>query len=390
MTTRRTAAPRRATKATPDPDEAVYRVSKSKSPFGMKVMATDAGVPYVTVDGEQFSIEHALKEGWVDQAPAIRRRATAKPAETPAENGAAMSAAEERLIAAAEAPGQPPAWPLIYRQMASVMRDLGPIPKTKENAEQHFRFRGIDQVMNHLSVALPKAGIVVVPRVLERERSMRTTRSGSALWVTDLHIEFTFFAEDGSSIVASTWGEGVDNYDKSTSKAHTFAHKSCLLEAFMIATEDLVDPDAASGQEETTAPKEFDGEEWARENGWPSWKAHVDWKAKAASLLKGDAQLVEAFLIWRKRQTPVVHAFSEGPFTKVDADKIDAFFDGKPPEPQRPPPPPDGVSPDCTHPEISCTEDGVFVCDLCQLVVPDPDPVAEAEAETARASEGDR
>lgn len=365
MTARRTAAAKRAE---PDPEDAVYRVSRSKSPFGMKVMATDAGVPYVTVDGEEFSIEHALKEGWVDQAPAIRRRATAKPAETTAEATAPMSATEERLIAEAHAPGPVPQYPMIYRQMAAVMRDLGPIPKSKENTQQRFRFRGIDQVMNHLSVALPKAGIVVIPRVLERERSMRTTKGDSVLWVTDLHVEFTFYAEDGSSIVASTWGEGVDNFDKGTAKAHTFAHKSCLLEAFMIATEDLVDPDADSDQAESTAPKEFDGEAWAKENGWGSWQEQVDWKAKAAGILKGDATLIEAFAIWRKRQKPPVHAFSEGPFTKVDAMLIDDFFDGKPA-----PPAVDKQTATCPHTEFSCNEDGVFTCDACQLVLPDPE-----------------
>ncbi len=59
-------------------------------------------------------------------------------------------------------------------------------------------------------------------------------------------MRFHFFAEDGSSMSAVTQGEGMDNGDKGTAKAMSVAMKYCLMQTFLVPTEDLVDGDAES------------------------------------------------------------------------------------------------------------------------------------------------
>ena len=59
------------------------------------------------------------------------------------------------------------ATPLIYKKIIEVMQDINAISKGRKNDQQHFMFRGIDDVMNELHPTLAKCGIFVLPKVLE-------------------------------------------------------------------------------------------------------------------------------------------------------------------------------------------------------------------------------
>ena len=54
----------------------------------------------------------------------------------------------------------------IIELLSAVMADVGGVGKNERNQHQGFQFRGIDAVVNAVSPAFRKHGVVVVPQVL--------------------------------------------------------------------------------------------------------------------------------------------------------------------------------------------------------------------------------
>lgn len=136
---------------------------------------------------------------------------------------------------------------LIYGAIIGVMKDIGAIGKDSENSQQHFKYRGIDAVMNALQPALIKNKVFVIPEVLSEERSERKTDRGGTLFYTRMKINYRFMAEDGSFVEASVIGEAMDSGDKASNKAMSVAYKYACFQVFCIPTED--EPDAESHED---------------------------------------------------------------------------------------------------------------------------------------------
>lgn len=138
--------------------------------------------------------------------------------------------------------------PLIFSAIAGVMRDVGVVAKEKEfespiGKKGNYMFRGIDDVMNALHPAMVNNKIFVVPEILEQTRESRISKSGTQMQVSICKIQYTFFAEDGSSVYAIVIGEGMDTGDKATNKAMSIAFKYACFQVFCIPTEEMHDPD---------------------------------------------------------------------------------------------------------------------------------------------------
>lgn len=127
----------------------------------------------------------------------------------------------------------------IYESITKIMEEVPAIGKNQINAQQKFKFRGIDDVMNALQPLLAKNKVFIVPEILEQTREERTT----------CKIKYKFYAEDGSSIEAVTIGEGMDSGDKATNKAMAIAMKYALFQVFCIPTEEMKDPDGETPDE---------------------------------------------------------------------------------------------------------------------------------------------
>lgn len=140
---------------------------------------------------------------------------------------------------------------MIYTLIPAIMADIPAIGKDKRNAQQGFKFRGIDDVVNVMKPILAKHQVFSVPQVLEQERETKTTPKGGELRYSLLRMKFIFYAPDGSHVDAITQGEGMDSGDKASNKAMSIAYKYALFQVFSIPTEEMVDPDAESY--ETTA-----------------------------------------------------------------------------------------------------------------------------------------
>ncbi len=143
----------------------------------------------------------------------------------------------------------------VYQSICNAMADIEPIAKARENKEQRFKFRGIDEVMNELQPVLKKHGLFVVPKVANVIRQEKPTKSGGMLLYSIITMEFTMYAQDGTSITGSTVGEGMDSGDKASNKAMAVALKYFLLQTFCIPTEDEKDPDQTSYQVAPPAQK---------------------------------------------------------------------------------------------------------------------------------------
>lgn len=132
----------------------------------------------------------------------------------------------------------------IYQAITDIMSEGYTITKDKRNAQQGFRYRGIDDVLNTFQPLLAKHHVFVVPEVLDQQRQERTTGKGSSLLYSLLRMRYTFYAEDGSSVSAVVVGEGMDSGDKASNKAMSVAMKYAMFQVFCIPTEEMQDPDA--------------------------------------------------------------------------------------------------------------------------------------------------
>jgi hypothetical protein len=127
--------------------------------------------------------------------------------------------------------------PRIIAAMARVMAEVGAVGKTRKNTAQNYQFRGVDDVVAHVQEVMAKCGVVLIPRILEREREWVDTKSGGRMVSVRLLVEHTFWSEeDGSSLSAITLGEAMDSGDKASNKAMSAALKYCLTESLLIAT----------------------------------------------------------------------------------------------------------------------------------------------------------
>jgi len=131
----------------------------------------------------------------------------------------------------------------IYQQIIECMREIKAIEKDQLNKQQGFKFRGIDQVYNALNPVLAKHGVFTVPMVLTVKTEEKTTKSGTVMTHVFAEIEYKFYANDGSHVIAVVHGEALDSGDKALNKAMSIAHKYALLQVFAIPTAEEKDPD---------------------------------------------------------------------------------------------------------------------------------------------------
>jgi hypothetical protein len=137
--------------------------------------------------------------------------------------------------------------PKVYAAIAKVMAEIGRtgISKERNNQQQGFKFRGIDDVYNAMSPLLASAGLCVLPRVTSRQVTERATKSGGVLFYVALDVEFDLCcAEDGSKHTIAVAGEAMDSGDKATNKAMSAAFKYACMQVFCIPTEGNPDADS--------------------------------------------------------------------------------------------------------------------------------------------------
>lgn len=144
--------------------------------------------------------------------------------------------------------------PAIYPALIKANKAIGAIAKNNANQQQHFMFRGVDDVYNELHPILAECGIVIIPEVESYEISEKRTKKldsnkqpyESVTLYTRATILHHFTAEDGSHVTTKVVGEAMDSGDKGMNKAMSIALKYALFQLFTIPTKEDKDPDATS------------------------------------------------------------------------------------------------------------------------------------------------
>jgi hypothetical protein len=147
----------------------------------------------------------------------------------------------------------------IAQALNEIMKAVGGIAKKDKNTAQGFNFRGIDSVVNAVSPALQKFGVVVIPSVEEYEyQTVEIGRNRTAMGHVRVKVSYTFIGANGDAIKATVVGEAMDSGDKATAKAMSVAFRTALLQSLSLPT-DEVDPDAhsyeRSSAEDVLAPE---------------------------------------------------------------------------------------------------------------------------------------
>lgn len=141
--------------------------------------------------------------------------------------------------------------PKIHAAMNKVNAGLTEITKARDNKQQGFKFRSIDDVYNAVHPLLVAAGIFLRPEARVDEASARTTKSGTPMNYARVLVELSFVADDGSSVSTLMPGEALDMGDKAVSKAISMAVKYALFVTFTIPTDEQ---DADATTHAATAP----------------------------------------------------------------------------------------------------------------------------------------
>lgn len=120
------------------------------------------------------------------------------------------------------------------------------ISKSRENKDQKYNFRGIDNVLNALAPLLAEHKLIIIPKLMSRERTERLTKSGTVLSFVVVEVSYLFqSAQDNSFVWVGPFpGEGMDVSDKATNKAMSAAYKYMAIQTFCIPTEGESDADA--------------------------------------------------------------------------------------------------------------------------------------------------
>lgn len=140
----------------------------------------------------------------------------------------------------------------VYQAICNVIADLSRvgIAKDRKNVQQGYMFRGVDDVYSNLSPLLAKHKLVILPRVIDRQQSERSTKAGTVMFHTALTVEYDLVsAIDGSRHTIRVPGEAMDSGDKSVNKALSAAYKYACFKTFCIPTEGEPDADAVTPPE---------------------------------------------------------------------------------------------------------------------------------------------
>jgi hypothetical protein len=144
----------------------------------------------------------------------------------------------------------------VYGAVGRVQQELAKvgIAKTSKNQQQGFKFRGIDAVLNALSGLLAQNNLFLrVEQVGQLVRETGNAKSGSLFFNSLVTLQMTAVSTvDGSeTVIATCTGEGKDNGDKATSKAHSMAMKYCAFLGFCIPLEGVLDDSDLTTPEDT-------------------------------------------------------------------------------------------------------------------------------------------
>ena len=124
----------------------------------------------------------------------------------------------------------------IYAALLAAKKAVDPYLIKDTQVQNKYKAVSHDYVSAKCRDILTNEGIIVIPSVVESKTHF-TVRNGKEYNLSETTYAFEFIcAEDGSSVTASSVGQGEDQGDKGPGKAFSYAFKNVLLKVFMIET----------------------------------------------------------------------------------------------------------------------------------------------------------
>ena len=143
--------------------------------------------------------------------------------------------------------------PEIFNAILNIMEGLDPIKKNKENKQQSYKYRGVEDVYSSLNPMLIANKVILIPELLSHTLTDFNSKSGSLLFRAIVSMKYTFKSTiDGSEASCIMTGEGMDTGDKATPKAISGAFKYMAFQMFCIPVPD--DADSEKEDHEVKAP----------------------------------------------------------------------------------------------------------------------------------------
>jgi len=139
---------------------------------------------------------------------------------------------------------------MIEKQLLLIQKALSVkgLAKNQTNAQQHFNYRGIDQLLNEVSPLLVKHDVILLPQLVDTTSEPFLTSGGKPFYRVNVSVVYEFIhvseAGEKTSLSVKTRGEGSDQMDKALSKAMSSAYKYLWIQMFAIPLVGRDDPDA--------------------------------------------------------------------------------------------------------------------------------------------------
>jgi hypothetical protein len=128
----------------------------------------------------------------------------------------------------------------IHAAMRAAMRDACKTGISKSSSANlgggNVNFRGVEAAMNEISPILVNHGITITPKYSELNVTERAKDNGKFSRFATIKGSFTFAADDGSFVVAETFGEAQDVGDKAIIKAQSVSFRTAIFQIFVVPT----------------------------------------------------------------------------------------------------------------------------------------------------------
>jgi hypothetical protein len=132
----------------------------------------------------------------------------------------------------------------IFTQINEVMKEMGAVTKDKTNAQQGYKFRGVDAAMNAFKPILAKHGVFpAIVKIEDLSFDAVTSKAGAQGSHGIKRLTIRFYATDGSFIDVQSDGEAIDYGDKTCNKVMSVAYREALFKTLVVPfeTEDIED-----------------------------------------------------------------------------------------------------------------------------------------------------
>jgi len=149
--------------------------------------------------------------------------------------------------------------PAIYAAILGVMNDVQGVGKHGQMDPAarmgNYRYQRYDDLKRELGAAFRTHGVFLQSTTTNMANERIGEGGRMSRVVLSVTYRFTSLV-DGSELAFDSHGESIDKSDKATGKAMTMALKTALIQAFMLAAEDIEDPDATRPGEEPPATQQ--------------------------------------------------------------------------------------------------------------------------------------